>query len=144
MLMPSIFGETFMDDFLDGFAKPATYRYTPSNNVMKTDIKEKDDCFELQIDLPGYKKEEVKAELKEGYLTISAEHKDEKDEKGQDGRYLRRERYYGSCSRSFYVGENLTQEDVKAKFENGILDITVPKVEEKPQVEENHYISIEG
>lgn len=143
MLMPSIFGETFMDDFLDGFAKPA-FRYSPNNGVMKTDIKEKADSFTLEIDLPGYRKEDVKAELKDGYLTVNAEHKTENDEKDKDGRYLRRERYYGTCSRSFYVGEDVTQEDIKAKFENGILDITVPKVEAKPAVEEKHYIAIEG
>lgn len=143
MLMPSIFGETFMDDFLDGFAKPA-YRSIPNNAVMKTDIKEKADSFTLEMDLPGYKKEDVKADLKDGYLTINAEHKEETEDKDKDGKYLRRERYYGNCSRSFYVGEDVTQEDIKAKFENGILSITVPKVEAKPAVEEKHYIAIEG
>ncbi len=143
MLMPSIFGETFMDDFLDGLAKPA-FRCTPNSTVMKTDIREKEDSFTLEIDLPGYHKEDVKAELKDGYLTVNAERKNEKDEKDKDGKYLRRERYYGTCSRSFYVGEDVTQEDIKAKFENGILDITVPKVEAKPAVEEKHYIAIEG
>lgn len=146
MLMPSIFGENFMDDFFEDFARPwkPAVRTMPTTGVMKTDIKEKEDHFELQIDLPGYKKEDVKAELKDGYMTISAETKKENDEKNEDGRYLRRERYYGSCSRSFYVGEDVTENDIKAKFENGILSVTVPKVEAKPAVEENKYIAIEG
>ena len=146
MLMPSIFGETFMDDFLDDFARPwrPAGHTMPATGVMKTDIKEKDDSFELEIDLPGYRKEDVKAELKDGYMTISAETKKENEEKKHDGKYLRRERYYGSCSRSFYVGEDVTENDIKAKFENGILHVTVPKVEAKPEVEENKYIAIEG
>jgi HSP20 family molecular chaperone IbpA len=111
---------------------------------MKTDIKETDDGFELDIDLPGYKKEDVKAQLKDGYMTISAETSQNNDEKDDNGKYIRRERYYGTCSRSFYVGENITEEDIKAKFENGILRISVPKKEAQPAVEENKYISIEG
>lgn len=146
MLMPSIFGETFMDDFFHDFARPyhAATHAMPATGVMKTDIREKENSFELEIDLPGYQKEDVKAELKDGYMTISAETKKENEEKKEDGRYLRRERYYGSCSRSFYVGEDVTENDIKAKFENGILHVTVPKVETKPAVEENKYIAIEG
>ncbi len=146
MLMPSMFGETLMDDFFNDFAKPwrPAAHAMPATGVMKTDIKEKDDSFELEIDLPGYKKEDVKAELKDGYMTISAETKKENEEKKEDGKYLRRERYYGSCSRSFYVGEDVTENDIKAKFENGILHVCVPKVEAKPAVEENKYIAIEG
>ena len=146
MLMPSVFGETFMDDFFNDFARPwrPAGHTMPATGVMKTDIKEKDNSFELEIDLPGYQKEDVKAELKDGYMTISAETKKENEEKKEDGKYLRRERYYGSCSRSFYVGEDVTENDIKAKFENGILHVTVPKVEDKPAVEENKYIAIEG
>ena len=148
MLMPSIFGENLFDDFFDDFMKPSRgrrYIPSPSVSVMKTDVKETKDGFELDIDLPGYNKEDVKAQLKDGYLTINAEAKSEKDEKDEDGKkYIRRERYYGSCSRSFYVGDRVTEEDIKAKFENGILRVTVPKKEDAPEVEENKFIAIEG
>jgi HSP20 family molecular chaperone IbpA len=147
MLMPSIFGENLFDDFFDDFARPArsAARYSsPTASVMKTDIREHEKGFELDIDLPGYKKEDVKAQLKDGYLTISAESKQDNDEKDEKGKFIRRERYYGTCSRSFYVGEEITEDDIKAKFENGILKVSVPKKEAKPEVEENKYIAIEG
>lgn len=144
MLMPSIFGENLIDDFFNDFARPVA-RYTNATNcMMKTDIKETESSYELDIDLPGYKKEDIKAELKDGYMTISAQSSKNKDEKDENGKYIRRERYYGNCSRSFYVGEEITQEDIKAKFEDGILKVTVPKKEEKPQVEEKQFITIEG
>ena len=147
MLMPSIFGENLFDDFFDDFARPVRkpVRYSSSaTTIMKTDVKENMDSYELDIDLPGYKKEDVKAELKDGYLTISAATKNEDSEKDENGRYIRRERYFGSCSRSFYVGEEVSQEEIRAKFEDGILKISVPKKEKKPEVEEKKYIAIEG
>ena len=147
MLMPSIFGENLFDDFFDDFARPVRkpVRYSSSaTTIMKTDVKENMDSYELDIDLPGYKKEDVKAELKDGYLTISAATKNEDSEKDENGRYIRRERYFGSCSRSFYVGEEVSQEEIKAKFEDGILKISVPKKEKKPEVEEKKYSAIEG
>ena len=147
MLMPSIFGENLFDEFFDDFVRPTrrVVRYnTPSTTIMKTDVKETEGSYELDIDLPGYKKEDVKAELKDGYLTISAATNTSNDQKDENGKYIRRERYYGNCSRSFYVGENITQEDIKARFEDGILKIVVPKKETKPAVEEKKYISIEG
>lgn len=110
--------------------------------MMSTDVREKDGSFELDIDLPGYKKEDVKAELKDGYLTVSAVRNENKDEKDENGKYLRRERFCGSCSRSFYVGENITEEDIKAKFEDGILKISVPK--KAPEIPSPKYIAIEG
>ncbi len=145
MLMPSIFGENLFDDFMDGFAFPtANWNYAKNTaNVMKTDIKENDKGYELDVDLPGYKKEDVKAELKDGYLTISASNDNTKEEKDEDGKDIRKERYTGSVSRSFYVGKYVTEEDIHAKFENGILKLSVPKVD-APKVEENKYISIEG
>ena len=145
MLMPSIFGENLFDDFMDGFAFPtANWNYAKNTaNVMKTDIKENDKGYELDVDLPGYKNEDVKAELKDGYLTISASNDNTKEEKDEDGKYIRKERYTGSVSRSFYVGKYVTEEDIHAKFENGILKLSVPKVD-APKVEENKYISIEG
>jgi HSP20 family molecular chaperone IbpA len=147
MLRPSIFGESLIDNFFDDFARPArsAVRYsTPGTNVLRTDIKENDGGYELDIELPGYKKEDVKAELKDAYLTISAETKQDNDTQDDNGRYVRRERYYGTCSRSFYVGEDVTQEDIKAKFEDGILKLFVPKKEAQPKAEEKNYITIEG
>ena len=147
MLMPSIFGENLFDEFFNDFTRPSKslmgYQ-TPTSNVMRTDIKETENGYELDIDLPGFKKSDVQAELKEGYLTISASTRKDDGEKDKDGKYIRRERYYGSCSRSFYVGEAVTQEDIKARFEDGILKVAVPKKEAKPEVEESKYIAIEG
>jgi HSP20 family molecular chaperone IbpA len=147
MLMPSIFGESLVDDFFDGFGRPSRegkHFGVPTTSVMRTDIREDGKGFELDIDLPGFKKEDVKAQLKDGYLTISAENSQSSDEKDDDGKYIRRERFFGTCSRSFYVGEDITEEDIKAKFENGILKISVPKKEAKPVEEKDKYISIEG
>lgn len=147
MLMSSILGENLFDDFFEDFARPAKrlVKYnTPAATVMSTDVKESDTGYELHIDLPGYKKEDVKAELKDGNLTISATSRSENDEKDESGKYIRRERFYGNCSRSFYVGDAVKQEDIKAKFEDGILKVFVPKKEAKPAVEEKKYITIEG
>ena len=129
---------------MDGFAFPADWSYAKNTaNVMKTDIKENENGYELDIDLPGYKKENVKAELKDGYLTISASNDSSTEEKDEKGKYIRKERYTGSVSRSFYVGKYVTEEDIHAKFENGILKLSVPKVD-APKVEQNKYIAIEG
>ena len=139
MLLPSIFGERLFDDFMD-FAP----RGKVENQLMRTDVKDAGDHFELMMEMPGFKKEDVKAQLKDGVLNISAATSTYNDQQDENGRYIRRERFSGSCSRSFYVGENVTQEDIRAKFEDGILKISVPKIEEKPQIEENKYIAIEG
>ena len=147
MLMSSILGENLFDEFFEDFARPAK-RVVKYNNqtptVMRTDVKESDGGYELHIELPGYKKEDVRAELKDGNLTISATTRTENEEKDQNGKYIRRERFCGNCSRSFYVGEVVTQEDIKARFEDGILKVFVPKKEVKPVVEEKKYITIEG
>ena len=144
MLMPSIFGENLFDDFMEGFPF-GNYKTTSAfNSLMKTDIRDMDQSYELDIDMPGFRKEDIKAELKNGYLTIEARTSRDNDEQDEKGRYIRRERYCGSCQRSFYVGKEVTQEDIKARFENGILKLTVPKREALPRTEENHYIAIEG
>ena len=127
------------DDFMD-----FPFGGKKINTMMKTDIRDTDSSYELDIDMPGFKKEDIKAQLKDGYLTISASTSSNNDEQDKDGRYIRRERYAGSCSRSFYVGEGVKEEDIRAKFENGILKLSIPKVENKPQVEEQKYIAIEG
>ena len=153
MLLPSIFGENLFDDFFDDvpfFDNRAENQIEKklygrhAHNVMKTDIKETDDGYELIVDLPGFKKDEIKVSLEDGYLTVSAEKGLDKDEEDKKGKYIRKERYAGSCQRSFYVGDNLTQEDIKGEFKDGILTLNVPKKEAKPAVETNKYIAIEG
>ena len=115
-----------------------------AQNLMKTDIKETDAGYELEIDLPGFTKDEVSAELNNGYLTVSAAKGLDQDEQEKDtGRYIRRERYAGSCQRSFYVGDDVTEEDIKGEFKHGILKLFVPKKEAKPAVEQKKYIAIE-
>ena len=146
MLMPSIFGENlFNDDWMDfGFPEVDKALYGKhANNVMKTDVKETDTGYEVDIDLPGFKEDEINAQLDNGYLTISAAKGLDKDEKDKKGKYIRKERYAGAMSRSFYVGEGVTQEDIKAKYEDGILRLSVPKKEAKA-VENKKYIAIEG
>lgn len=145
MMMPSIFGENLFDDLFDGLKPFANYGgFANQTTAMKTDVKEHDDSYELDIELPGVSKEDVKAELRDGYLVVSAAHGMSNDEKDKDGKYIRRERYYGSASRSFYVGDQVKQEDIKARFENGILKLVVPKVQEQHNIEQDHYIAIEG
>ena len=147
MLMPSIFNvfDDFFDfPFYDDRAEKKLYGHHAAN-LMKTDIQEHDDGYTLEMDLPGFKKEEIQIELNNGYMTISAAKgldEDEKDKKS--GKYIRRERYTGSCQRSFYVGEDVTEEDIKAEFKHGILKLFVPKKEAKPAVEQKKYVSIEG
>ena len=139
MLKPSILHHEEFDDFLD-FSAPANSR----SELMNTDIKETEKGYELAISLPGVKKEDIKAEVKDGYLMITAAANSKTDEKDKTGKYIRRERYSGSMSRSFYVGDGVSQEDIKAKFENGVLTLDVPKKEAKPAVEEKKTIAIEG
>ena len=150
MLRPSIFGEDLFDEMMnfpfedEFFGKHNPLYGKHAKNMMKTDVRETDGSYEVDIDLPGFKKDEISAELKNGYLTISAAKgldKDEKDKK--TGNYIRRERYAGSMSRSFYIGDDVSQEDIHAKFENGILQLTIPKKDAKA-VEQNNYIAIEG
>ena len=136
MLFPTVYGENLFDD-LDNMFGLTSYegqrRHDPlfgknASRIMKTDIRETEKTYELDVDLPGFKKEDIQAQLKDGYLTITANKGIEHNEQDQkSGRYIRRERYSGSCSRSFYVGENITEEDIEAKFENGILQVSVPK-----------------
>ena len=145
MLMPSIFGENLFDDWMD-FSFPdidkALYG-KHAKNEMKTDVRETEDGYELDIDLPGLKKDEVTAQLDNGYLTIQASKGLDKEQKDKKGKYIRKERYAGSMSRSFYVGDAITEEDVHAKYEDGILKLSVPKKEAKA-VEQTKHIAIEG
>jgi HSP20 family protein len=152
MLMPSVFGENLFDDWMDSFDDFDRYFFGKKNplygkhakNMMKTDVKETDDSYEVDIDLPGFKKDEINATLEDGYLTISAAKGLDKDEKDKKGKYIRKERYAGAMSRSFYVGDGVTQDEVKAKYENGILKLSIPKKAEQKAVEDNKHIAIEG
>lgn len=144
MLLPSIFGDNFFgENFFDDFMN-MPFGGMKTNGMMKTDIRDSGDGYQLEIDMPGFRKEDIKAQLKDGCLTISAATDSSNDEKDKNGSYIRRERYSGTCTRNFYVGEGITQEDIKAKFENGILTLSIPKTEAKPQLEEKSYIAIEG
>lgn len=149
MMLPTIFGENLFDDFMnDAFERNFFGGRNPlygkhSKNLMKTDVKETETGYELDIDLPGFKKDEISAHLEDGYLTVSAAKGVDKDEKDNEGRYIRRERYSGSMTRSFYVGNAVTEEDIKAKYEDGILSLSIPKKDPKA-VEAKKYIAIEG
>ena len=151
MMMHDIFGEDLFDDFMDDFAFPAfpdtekALYGKHAKNLMKTDVKETDTEYELIIDLPGFKKEDVKASLENGYLTIQASKGLDKDEQEKKtGKYIRRERYAGTRARSFYVGDDITQDEIKGNFKHGILRLTIPKKDAKPAVEQTNYIAIEG
>ena len=152
MMMPSIFGENlFDDDWMnfpfeqDFWGKKNPLYGKHAKNLMKTDIREHDAGYEVDIDLPGFKKDEIKVSLDNGYLSIAAAKGLDQDEQEKDtGKYIRRERYAGSCERSFYVGEDMTEEDIKGEFKHGILKLFVPKKEAKPAVPERKFIAIEG
>ena len=139
LYVPSIFGEDLFDDFM---RFPTRREPDWSKALMKTDIQEKGEDYQLEVELPGYAKDEVKLHLKDGNLTIEAR-KEQKEEKAEEGKYLRRERFVGSCSRTFFVGKAMKEEDIHAKFEAGVLTITFPKEAKRP-VEEKKYIAIEG
>ena len=152
MLMPSIFGENLFDDVWEGFpfnneqfwGKKNPLYGKHAQNMMKTDIRETDKSYELDVDLPGFKKDEITMKLENGTLTVSAAKGLDKDEENKEKKYVRRERYAGSMSRSFYVGEHVDVEDIHPKYENGILSFVVPKKEQKAVEEKNKFISIEG
>ncbi len=135
-MLPSIFGENLFDDFFnDNFERAFWGRRDPlygkhGRNLMRTDVKETDSAYELDVDLPGFAKEDIHIDLEQGYLTISAAKSLDKDQKDQNGRYIRQERYSGQCSRSFYIGD-VQPEQIQAKYENGILHLTVPKQDVK-------------
>lgn len=142
MLVPSIFEKNFFDDFFnDTFATP--FRFMNNNRVMNTDVQDLGDSYQVDIELPGFSKEEIKAQLENGYLTIEASHNENKEENDKNGNYIRKERYMGKCNRSFYVGDKITEEDMKANFSNGVLKLEFPKDNKKQEKEEKKYITIE-
>lgn len=150
MLLPRMFAEDLFDDmdemmrWPDDFGKRNPLYGKNAKNLMKTDVKETDSAYEVDVDLPGFKKDEISVALEKGYLTISAAKGLDKDEKDKDGNYIRRERYAGSCQRSFYVGENVEQSDVAAKFEDGILHLTINKKDVQKVEKRDNHIAIEG
>ena len=156
MMVPYMFNEALMDDLFSNdwehdfdramkAAAPRSMFGKRAANVMKTDVRENKDSYDVFVDLPGFKKDEIKVSLEDGYLTIeAAKGLDEDEQEKKTGKYIRKERYAGACQRSFYVGDNLTQEDIKGEFKHGILTLNVPKKEAKPAVETNKYIAIEG
>lgn len=158
MLRPSIFGESLFDEFFDFPAFPDLSEFEKmenqmnkklygrhAKNMMKVDIKDREDSYEMDMDLPGFKKEEISASLEDGCLTITAAKGLDQDEQEKDtGRYIRRERYAGACQRSFYVGEDIKQEDIKAEFKHGVLKLLIPKETPKVEQKNNRYIAIEG
>ncbi|MBQ9288637.1 MAG: Hsp20/alpha crystallin family protein [Clostridia bacterium] len=148
MLMPSIFGESLFDDWFDDFDRQMQHmdRRLYGRNAkreMKTDVREKEDGYEIDMDLPGFKKDQVELNLENGYLTVTANKGFDKDEKDDKGRMIRQERYAGSMQRSFYVGQNMTEEDVKARFEDGVLHLNLPKKDAR-KIPEKKTICIEG
>ena len=153
MMMPSIFGENLFDDFDSWFSDPVEKRFfgkknplygKHAKNLMKTDVRETKNSYEVDVDLPGFKKDEINVELKDGYLMISAAKGLDKDEKDKEGKYIRRERYAGNMSRSFYVGKDITEKDIHGKYENGILMLDIPKKAPEKKVEEKKFVTIEG
>lgn len=138
MLMPSLFRTNGLDRAF------GTALGGGRNEMMSTDVRETENGYEVIMNLPGFSKEDVTGEIKDGYLTVTATTNTSRDEKDAEGKYIRRERYSGSCSRSFYVGEEVTQDDIKAKFEDGTLKLTIPKKEPQKKEEQKRYIEIEG
>ena len=135
-MLPAIFGENLFDEMFDDMMRPmhsmekALYG-KHARAIMKTDVRETDNSYELDVDLPGFKKDEINVEIADGYLTIQASKGLDKDQQDKDGKYIRQERYAGSCSRSFYIGEDVPAEDISAKYEDGILRLSVPKADQK-------------
>lgn len=144
MFMPTIFrrNNDVFDPFDDFFDFGSFNR--AQSDLMKSDVKETDSGYELKMNLPGASKDDVKIQLKDGVLNIEATAKKENDEKDNDGKYLRKERFEGSCSRSFYVGDDVKEDDIKAKFDNGVLTVDFPKEQPQKAVPEASYIQIEG
>ncbi len=150
MLLPTIFGNDFFDDMMsfptfEDFGDVDRKLYgRHADRVMKTDVTEHDDRYEIDIDLPGFKKDELELSLQNGYLIVTAAKGLDKDEKSAEGKLIRQERYAGAMQRSYFVGKELTEEEIKAKFENGVLNLCIPKKEPKKEIPQKKCIAIEG
>lgn len=149
--VPAILGEDLLDGWmkealsgLPGWADVDRQLYGKhAKNMMKTDVKETEGGYQVAVEIPGFDKKEISVELDRGYLTITASKDLNKDEQDEDGKYIRRERYAGTMQRSFYVGEGVQQEEIRAKYENGVLTLEVPR-EDTQKIQQNKYIAIEG
>lgn len=147
MYLPSLFGEDLVDDFMDPvessfFSRPF-FTGMGNKSFLRTDVTEKDGNYDLAVDMPGVKKDDIAVELKDGYLNISATANNNKEDKDDKGNVIRQERFSGKVARSFYVGDDVTEKDVHAKFEDGVLHLTLPKKDEKKAVEDKKLIAIE-
>ena len=143
MMLPSIFNDNFTDSFFDGMLSFPYSKQRQSASLMSTDIQDLGQEYQLDMELPGFDKKDVTAHLNDGYLTITAKKESSEDTKDENGRYLRRERYSGSCQRSFHVGKNLKETDIKASFDNGILKLVFPKEEHREMIETKKCIEIQ-
>ena len=141
MFIPTVFRKDILDDVFN--TSLSTDFIMKGTNLMNTDIKELKNNYELDIELPGFKKEDITVEIKNGYLIISAAHSEDNNEKNKEGKYVRKERYSGHCSRTFYIGEHLNEKDVSAKFKNGILKLYIPKKKMEEKEDEIKHITIE-
>ena len=144
LMNDTMFSDLFDDPFFEGWRNTASGDQVLANNMMTTDVRETDKGYDVDIDMPGFKKEDINLELQNGYLTVSASRNSEHEDKNSEGKWLRRERYAGSCSRSFYVGDQVKESDIHASYKNGTLCLQVPKMQAQPQVEAKHQIAIEG
>jgi HSP20 family protein len=144
MLFPSVFSNDFTDRFFDDFFTTPKMNGSYITNTMRTDVRELDDSYQVDMQLPGYSKDDVQVEIKDGYLTVSANHQENDEEKDSKGKYIRKECYTGSCERTFYVGEHINKDNVKAQFKDGILTLTMPKEESLPKEETKQLVHIEG
>lgn len=147
LMNDTMFSNLFDDPFFEGWRnmdRAAACDPNMSAGMMSTDVRETDKGYMVDIDMPGFKKDDISLDLQNGYLTVSAHRNSSHEDKDDNGRWLRRERYAGSCSRSFYVGEDVKESDIHASYRNGTLCIQVPKMQAQPQVESKHQIAIEG
>ena len=146
LMNDTMFSDLFDDPFFEGWRNTdnGSAAAAMPTNMMSTDVRETDKAYDVDIDMPGFKKDDIKLELNNGYLTVSAHKDEDTGDKDKDGKWLRRERYVGTCSRSFYVGEDVKESDIHASYKNGTLCIQVPKMQAQPQVESKHQIAIEG
>ena len=147
LMNDTMFSNLFDDPFFEGWRnmdRAAACDPNMSAGMMSTDVRETDKGYMVDIDMPGFKKDDISLDLQNGYLTVSAHRNSSHEDKDDNGRWLRRERYMGSCSRSFYVGEDVKESDIHASYRNGTLCIQVPKMQAQPQVESKHQIAIEG
>ena len=144
LMNDTMFSDLFDDPFFEGWRSADNSAAMTPTNMMSTDVRENDKGYDVDIYMPGFKKDDISVSLNNGYLTASAHKDEDSGDKDESGKWLRRERYVGTCSRSFYVGDQVKENDIHANYQNGTLCIQVPKIEAQPQVDSKHQIAIEG